>query len=66
LPPFAASPIAKVLEGNMLLERAMGIEPMSEAWEDNKTFTQRLHFAFFPQSTEIGTFFQETSVPLSG
>jgi hypothetical protein len=44
----------------------MGIEPTSEGWEDNKTFTQRLHFAFFPQSTEIGTFFQETSVPLSG
>jgi len=32
LPPFAAVPIAKLLEGNRLLERAMGIEPTSEAW----------------------------------
>ena len=26
----------------------MGIEPTSEAWEENRTFTQLLHFPFFP------------------
>jgi hypothetical protein len=40
------------------------IEPTSEAWEDNKTFTQRLHFAFFSNPRKSVLFFQKTSVPL--
>jgi hypothetical protein len=42
----------------------MGIEPTSKAWEDNKTFTLRLHFAFFSNTRESVLFFQETPVPL--
>ena len=58
LPPFAARQIAKLLEGNGLLERAMGIEPRFP--HANVLMTPKLEFRLGPKRSKI-----EGAVPAS-